>query len=424
MRRLGFIAVLGLLLGITAPAAQVGLIKIDGAIGPATASYVARALEISAARHDECLIIELNTPGGLLDSASDIVHAFYEAKVPTVVYVAPAPARAGSAGVFITMAADVAVMAPFTRIGAAHPVELGASGEVEKTDDVMKHKIENDTVAFARSIAEKRHRNMDWAAASVRESASITSEEALKTNVVDFLAVDLPDLLKQLSTRTVNGHLLDTAQAEVAEIPMSSWETLSALFLRPEILFLLTLLVIYGFIGELSSPGAVLPGVVGAIALILVLYMSAILPVNIAGLVLIGLAVLLFITDTFATTHGVLTTGGIIAFFLGALMLFNHASPGYELSLRWVMAGTLLTAAFFILIVSKGLGAQLRPAQSGVQTMIGRTAPAQSRIDSSGGQVFIEGELWRAVSEVPVESGHPVEITALEGLTLKVKPKS
>jgi membrane-bound serine protease (ClpP class) len=271
-------------------------------------------------------------------------------------------------------------------------------------------------VAFARSIAEKRHRNMDWAAASVRESASITSEEALKTNVVDFLAVDLPDLLKQLSTRTVNGHLLDTAQAEVAEIPMSSWETLSALFLRPEILFLLTLLVIYGFIGELSSPGAVLPGVVGAIALILVLYMS--------GLVLIGLAVLLFITDTFATTHGVLTTGGIIAFFLGALMLFNHASPGYELSLRWVMAGTLLTAAFFILIVSKGLGAQLRPAQSGVQTMIGRTAPAQSRIDSSGGQVFIEGELWRAVSEVPVESGHPVEITALEGLTLKVKPKS
>jgi len=183
------------------------------------------------------------------------------------------------------------------------------------------------------------------------------------------------------------------------------------------------LLVIYGFIGELSSPGAILPGVAGAIALILVLYMSAILPVNVAGLVLMGLAVVLFMVDTFATTHGVLTAGGILAFFLGALMLFNHGGPGYELSLGWIIPGTLLTAAFFIVIVGKGIGAQFQPAKTGVQTMIGRAAAAQSRIDSTGGRVFIEGESWQAVSEAPVEAGQPVEITAIEGLTLKVKPK-
>jgi membrane-bound serine protease (ClpP class) len=422
MKRIGFIAVLGLLFGATAYAAQVGLIKIDGAIGPATASYVSRALAAAAAQRDECLIIQLNTPGGLLDSASDIVHDFYDSKVPTVVYVAPAPARAGSAGVFITMAADVAAMAPFTRIGAAHPVEIGSSGEIEKLDDTMKEKIENDTAAFAKSIAEKRHRNADWAIDSVRKSASITSEEAVQTNVVDLLANDLPDLLKQLSSRPVNGRRLNTAQATVVEIPMSTWEEFSELFLRPEVMFVLMLLVIYGFIGELSSPGAILPGVVGVIALILVLYMSAILQVNIAGLVLVGLAILLFIADTFASTHGVLTTGGIIAFFLGALMLFNHGGPGYQLSLRWIIPGTLVTAAFFVLIISKGIGAQFKPAQTGAQTMVGKMAPAQSRIDSVGGRVFIEGEIWNATSESPVESGRTVEVTGIDGLTLKVKP--
>src|SRR5580700_9528299 len=196
MRRFGFITVLGLLLGATVHAAQVGLIKIDGAIGPATASYISRALDTAAAQNDECLIIQLDTPGGLLDSASEIVQKLYDSKVPVVVYVSPAPARAGSAGVFITMAADVAAMAPHTRIGAAHPVEIGSSGEVEKTDDTMKTKIENDTASFAKSIAEKRHRNANWAMVSVRESDSITAEDALRTNVIDLIASDMPDLLK------------------------------------------------------------------------------------------------------------------------------------------------------------------------------------------------------------------------------------
>ena len=421
MKHLGFIAVLALLLGASVHAGQVGLIKINGAIGPATASYIARALDTAAAQNDECLVIQLDTPGGLLDSTEQIVQKIYDAKIPTVVHVAPAPARAGSAGVFITMAADIAVMAPHTRIGAAHPVELGASGQVEKTDDTMTKKIENDTAAFAKSIADKRHRNVDWAVASVRASESITAEEALDKGVIDLIADDLPNLLNQIDGHVCGTKKLETEDAVVVEIPMLAWERFAQIFLRPEVMFILMLMVIYGFIGELSSPGAILPGVVGAIALVLVLYMSAILPVNIAGLLLIGLAVLLFIADVFASTHGILTAGGILAFFLGALMLFNHGGPGYRLSLAWILPGTLITALFFIFIVGKGIGAQFKPAQTGTGTMIGKIVNAQSRIDSAGGKVFIEGEIWNAVSESVVETGQPVEIVAVNGLTLWVK---
>ena len=405
-------------------ATEVGLIKINGAIGPATANYISRAVDIAVAQHDECLILQLDTPGGLVDSASQIVEKFYTAKIPTVVYVSPAPARAGSAGVFITMAADVAVMAPHTRIGAAHPVELGASGEVEKTDDVMKKKMENDTASFAKSIAEKRNRNVAWAKSAVVESASITAEEALKTNVIDFIAADLPDLLKQLDGRKINGMALKTTGASIVEIPMNPWENFSQLFLRPEVMFILMLMVIYGIMGELSSPGAILPGVVGAIALILVLYMSAILPVNITGLVLIGLAVVLFLADVISPTHGVLTAGGIVTFFLGAMMLFSQGGPGFGLSLRWIIPATLLTALFFIFVVGKGVRAQFKPACTGAEAMRGKTVNALSRIDAAGGKVFIEGETWNAVCATPVEAGQSVEIAGIEGLTLKVKPKN
>jgi len=416
------LAVAGLILGAAATrAAQVGLIKINGAIGPATASYISRAIDVSAAQNDECLIIQLDTPGGLVDSAAQIVQAFYDSKVPVVVYVAPAP---GSAGVFITMAADIAAMAPHTRIGAAHPVELGASGSVEKTDDVMKQKMENDTSTFAKSIADKRHRNAEWARSAVLESVSITAEEALATNVIDLIADDVPDLLNQIDGRDVGDKTLHTAGARIVEIPMNAWEHFSQLFLRPEVMFILMLMVIYGIIGELSSPGAILPGIVGAIALILVLYMSAILPVSVTGLVLIGLALLLFIADVFATTHGVLTAGGILSFFLGALMLFSNATPGYGLSLRWIIPGTVVTALFFIFVVGKGIGAQFKPVRAGAETMLGRTVTALSRIDPAGGKVFIEGEHWNAVSDTPVEAGQPVEIVSIIGLTLKVKPKN
>ncbi|MGA3283883.1 MAG: nodulation protein NfeD [Verrucomicrobiota bacterium] len=418
------IAIAGLILGAAATqAAQVGLIKINGAIGPATASYIARAIGTAAAQNDECLIVQLDTPGGLLESTKEIVQSFYTSKVPVVVYVAPSGASAGSAGVFITLAADVAAMAPNTSIGAAHPVEIGASGNAEKTDDVMKQKLENYASTFIETIADKRNRNVEWAKSAVVESVATTSEKALDIGVIDLIADNVPDLLKQLDGREIGGKTLHTADAKVVEIPMNAWERFSQLFLRPEVMFILMLVVIYGFIGELSHPGAILPGVAGAIALLLVLYMSSILPVNITGIVLIGLAITLFVVDIFAPTHGVLTAGGIVAFFLGAMMLFSQAGPSFRLSPAYIIPATLLTAAFFVFVVGKGIRAQFRPIQAGKETMLGQTVKALSRIDSQGGKVFIEGENWNAVSETPVEAGQPVEVTGIEGLTLKVKPK-
>jgi len=424
MRRWHFIIMAGLLLGAaTIQAAQVGLIKINGAIGPATESYITRAINEAAAQNDECLIIQLDTPGGLLESTKQIVQTFYASKVPTVVYVAPSGASAGSAGVFITLAADVAAMAPNTSIGAAHPVEIGTTGSVEKTDDVMKQKLENYASSFIETIADKRHRNVEWAKSAVVESKATTAEKALDIGVIDLIADDMPDLLKQLDGREIGGKTLHTANAPVVEIPMNPWERFSQLFLRPEVMFILMLMVIYGIIGELSHPGAILPGIVGAIALILVLYMSSILPVNVTGLVLIGLAIALFIVDVFSPTHGVLTTGGIVAFFLGAMMLFSHIGPGFGLPLSWIIPATLVTAAFFVFVVGKGIRAQFKPVRAGKETMFGRTVNALSRIDSQGGRVFIEGENWNAVSDVVVEKDQPVEVVGIEGLTLKVKPK-
>jgi membrane-bound serine protease (ClpP class) len=406
-----------------AHSAQVGLIKIDGAIGPATAGYIARAVGIAAAQEDACLIIQLDTPGGLLESTKQIVRSLYDSPVPTVVYVSPAGAIAGSAGTFITIAADIAVMAPHTSIGAAHPVSIGSTGDIEKSDDAMKKKMENATASFIETIAEKRHRNVEWARSAVVESVVIKAEKALEMNVIDLVADDLSDLLKQLDGRKVGDKTLRTEGAAVVAIPMTAWERFSQLLLRPEVLFLLMLVVIYGIIGELSNPGAVLPGVAGAIALILVLYMSAILPLNLAGLAFIGLAIVLFIVDAFAPTHGVLTAGGIVSFFLGSLMLFNRAGPGYQLSLAYIIPATVVTAAFFIFVVGAGLRAQRLPVKSGRETMIGQVVAAISRIDAQGGRVFIEGESWNAVSDIGVDPGQPVEVVAVDGLTLKVKPK-
>ncbi len=424
MRYWASILTAGLFCGATSlHAANVGLMRINGAIGPATTTYISRAIETATAQGDVCLIIELDTPGGLLDSTKQIVQELYESKVPIVVYVAPSPARAASAGTFITMAADVAAMAPFTQIGAAHPVNIGASGEAEKMDDEMKKKTENYTASFAESIAKKRGRNDEWAKSAVLESAAITAEEALKLKVIDLIATNVPDLLEKIDGREVNGQELHTAKASVVEIPMAFRETFLQLFLRPETMFILMLVVIYGIIGELSSPGAILPGVAGAIALVLVLYMSATLPINVAGLALIALAIVFFIVDVFAPTHGILTFGGIVAFFLGALMLFNRADPTFRLSLSYIIGGTLITTLFFVFVVTKGIRAQYLPVRAGRETMLGKTVAALTHIDNASGRVFIEGEYWNAISKTPVEAGQSVQIVGISGLTLQVEPK-
>ncbi len=411
--------------GAAAQAEQVSLIEIDGAIGPATASYIARAIDEAAASGAQCLMIQLDTPGGLLDSTKKIIQSFLGSPIPIVVYVAPAGAWAGSAGCFITMAADVAAMAPATSIGAAHPVSIGGGGGGEdKKDDVMKQKMENFATSYIEAVAARHGRNAEWAKSAVRESASVTAEKALELNVIDLLADDREALLQQIDGREVRGKKLATAGVTPTPIAMTPRERVFQMVWRPEVMFVLMLVVVYGIIGELSNPGAILPGVIGAIALVLLLYMASVIPMNIAGIALIVLAIGLFVIDIFAPTHGILTGGGIIAFFLGSLMLFDRSQPFLRVSLSVLVIGTLVTAAFFVVVAGAGVRAQFWPVRSGREAMIGRPVQVLARVDAEHGKVFVDGEYWNAISAAPIEPGQDAEIVGLEGLRLRVKPKS
>lgn len=398
------------------------MIEIDGAIGPATAEYVERAIKETDEQGHECLIVRLDTPGGLLESTKQIVQSFYASPKPVIVYVGPAGATATSAGCFITLASDVAAMAPGTSIGAAHPVSAGGGGGDAEPGDVMKEKMTNYAASYIEAIAQRRQRNVEWAGEAVRNSASITADQALEKKVVEILAEDLPDLMTKLDGREAQGKRLATAAAEIAPIPMNVREQFFQTIWRPEVMFFLMLIAIYGIIGELSNPGAILPGVVGVVAFILALYLGAALPVNAAGLALIVLAIALFVVDVFAPTHGVLTGGGIVAFLLGGFMLFDQ-TEGLRLSWTILLPSALCTAAFFMFIVGAGLKAQFLPVRAGAQTMLGQTAAAITPVDAAGGMVFVEGEYWSATSEAPVAAGDDVEITGRDGLSLKVKPR-
>jgi len=395
--------------------------QVRGTIGPATAAYLARALAEAAGRDAQCLVIELDTPGGLLDSTREIIQSLLAAPLPTVVFVAPAGAWAGSAGCLVTLAADVAAMAPSTSIGAAHPVGLGPGGE--QPDATLKQKLENFTASYVEAIAARRHRNTEWARASVRESAALPCDRALQLHVVDLLADDLPGLLRQLQGRVVAGRRLDTAGAAVVPIPMTAREQAFQALAHPQVMLVLMLVVLYGVIGEMTSPGAILPGVAGVIALLLLLYLASVLPLNGAGVALVVLAAALFLADGFAPSHGVLTAGGVIAFFLGTLMLFDRGEPFLRLSLAWLLPATAVTAAFFSFVAGAGLRAQRRPARTGQESLPGRTVTALERIDAEGGRVSLDGEYWRAVSTRPVAPGGIAEILAVDGLTLKVQPR-
>ena len=403
-------------------AEPVATIKIEGTIGPTTASYIARAIGEAEKQKAQCLVIQLDTPGGLLESTKTIVQSLLASPVPTVVFVSPSGGTATSAGCFITLAADVAAMAPATTIGAAHPVQMGGGSE-EKRDDTMKEKMANYAISYIETIAAKRQRNVEWARSSVKESASITADKALELKVVELIARDMTDLLTQLHDREVNGRKLKTSGASVVQVEMSVQERVFQKLWRPEVMFILMLVAVYGIMGELSNPGAIFPGMMGVIALILALYMSAVLPVNAAGLALIALALALFVIDVFTPSHGILTAGGIIAFLLGSLMLFDRAEPYFRLSLGYIIPATVFTALFFIFVAGKGIGAQRLPVRVGVETMIGQTVPALTRIDATSGKVFIEGEYWNALSDSPIAAGQPVEIVAVHGLTLTVQPK-
>jgi membrane-bound serine protease (ClpP class) len=414
-----------LMIPAVAPAQPVHVAGINGPIGPATVSYVNRSIEQAQQQNATCLIIELDTPGGLLDSTKQIVQAMLASPVPTVVYVSPQGATATSAGCFISLAADIAAMAPATTIGAAHPVEMGGTStpqQAQDASDPMRQKLENYAVSYIESLAARRNRNIEWARSAVKDSASISNTKAMELHVIEIIATDRQDLLRQLDGRSVVGRLLNTSGASIVPVTQTARERVFQMIWHPEVMFLLMLIAMYGIIGELSNPGAILPGVVGLIALVLMLYLASILPVNVAGFALVALAVALFVIDVFAPTHGVLTAGAIISFFLGSLMMFDRTEPMLRLSMSLIIPATVVTAAFFIFVVGAGLRAQRRPRALGLQTLVGQTVPVIHSIDGRSGTVFVEGEYWSAVSDAPIEIRQSARIVSVEGMTLHVRP--
>jgi membrane-bound serine protease (ClpP class) len=369
----------------------------------------------------QCLIIQLDTPGGLMESMRVIVKKILTSNIPVIVYVSPKGARAASAGVFITMAAHIAAMAPGTHIGAAHPVTLGAEGKENKT---MTEKIVNDTVSNIKSIAKTRGRNVDWAEKAVRKSVSITEEEALKLNVVDLISPDLQDLLTKIDGRVVkfdgSSRTLLTKGMQPRSLQMSWRDKLLDVISNPQIAYYLLMLGGMGIFFELSNPGAILPGVVGGIFLILAFYALQVLPVNYAGLALILFAIILFIAEIKVVSHGLLAVGGIISLLLGSLMLFQSPAEYMRISLSVIIPAVLVTSAFFIFAATMAIRARLMKPTTGMEGLVGETGIASTDI-SPEGKVSIHGEFWDVISDQNIERGGKVQVIGVVNLKLKVK---
>ena len=402
------------------PPPSVSVIRVDGAISPVTTNYIRRGLSEARERGSSLLVVELDTPGGLLESTKDIVQIFFESDLPIAVFVSPDGARAASAGTFITMAAHVAAMAPSTTIGAASPVSIAPGGA--EADTVMQKKVFAYSESFIESIADRRGRNAEWAISAVREGSSVTETRALELNVIDLLAQDREDLLRLLDGWVVEGDTLRTGGAVVTEVPPKLAERSLGRLMRPDVMLLLTLVAIFGIVGEVTNPGGIVPGVAGVIALILLLFASAAMPINVAGFALIALAVVLFVAEAFTPTFGLFLVGGTVAFFLGALMLFQHLPEPMNLSWSWLIPATLLTTLFFALIVTAGIKAQFRPVRTGTESLVGERAEVIERIQAQGGKVFIKGEYWNAIGPDEIGEGEWCEVEGVDGLTLKVRP--
>ncbi len=417
---------IGLLLGHVLagePPSPIHVLSVADVINPVTAQYITDSLKAATQQGAQALIIQLDTPGGLDKSMRLIIKDMLNSPIPVIVYVSPSGSRAASAGVFITLAAHVAAMAPGTNIGAAHPVAVGG-GEVGKE---MNEKITNDAAAYIKSIAERRGRNVEWAEKAVRESISAAETEALKQHVIDLIATDLGDLLRQLDGRKVTmqagERVLRAVEAPVQHIEMSFRQRFLSLVADPNVAYMLLMIGAAGIFFEISTPGVVLPGVIGGISLLLGLYALQLLPVNYAGLALIVLAILLFIAEIKVPSYGALTIGGIVSMILGSLMLFDAPPPLPGLSLWIVVPATLLTAGFFVFLVGAAFKTLWQRPYSGREGLLHKVGAARTAIDSKSGKVFVLGELWDAHSEEPVGKGDEIEVTGMEGLTLLVKKK-
>jgi membrane-bound serine protease (ClpP class) len=401
-------------------AASVSLIQIEGAITPVTVRLISTAVDRSHAEGAQALVIQLDTPGGLERSMRSIVQKLLNAPLPVIVFVGPTGARAASAGVFITMAAHVAAMAPATNIGAAHPVAVGG-GQVDK---VSMKKIENDAAAFARTIATERGRNADWAERAVRASISATEREAIKLKVVDLIAENISDLMMKVDGRSVKTTketvTLRTKDAVIKKVEIGFRDTFLGVITDPNIAYILMMLGMLGLFFELSNPGAILPGVIGGISLILAFFAFQSLPINYAGLLLILFGVVLLIAEIKVISHGVLSIGGVISMLLGSMMLFDAPETDLRVS-WWVIIPTVAsTAGVFAFALTAGIRALRRRPTTGEAGLVGQVGVARSPLAPEG-QILIQGELWRAVAENgTVAEGESVTVTAVEGLTLKV----
>jgi len=398
---------------------QIRIIKVQATINPTIAEFITSSIKKAASSGDEAIIIELDTPGGLDTAMRDIIKELLSPPLPVIVYVHPSGGRAASAGVLITMAANIAAMTPGSNIGAAHPVNVGG-GEMSKE---MNEKITNDAVAYIKGLAEKRGRNVEWAEKAVKESASIPAEEALKLNVIDILAKDIDDLLKQLDGRKVTTNkgeiTLSTKGVKVIRDDMGFGRKILNVISDPNVAYILMMLGLLGIYFELANPGALLPGVLGAICLILAFYAFQTIPVNYAGVLLILLSIVLFVAEAMVTSYGILAIGGIVAMFLGSIMLFDSPLPYLRASLLVIIPTVLTTAGLFILAITYAIRAQFRKTETGAEGMIGQVGEARSRISPTG-KVFVAGEYWDAESEEVIEEGEKVRVIALKGLKLKV----
>ncbi len=397
-------------------------IRIDGSINPAVAAFIKNSIEKAKKENAECLIIHLNTPGGLLKSTRVIVSDIFESDIPVVVYVSPRGAHAGSAGVFITLAAHIAAMAPSTNIGAAHPVNMQGG-----MDSTTNEKATNDAAAFIRAIAEKRKRNAEWAENAVRRSVSTTEVQAVEEKIIDIIAQNEQDLLRQINGKEVevnNGNVkLQTANLKVETVKMNFVENLLNTISDPNIAYILMMLGFYGVLFELYSPGAIAPGVIGGICLILAFYSMHTLPLNYAGLALIIFGIILFILEVKIISHGILGIGGAIALALGSMMLIRTESALEFMRISWgvIISTTIVTALFFFFIITLAVKGQRAKPVSGVEGIVGEIGETLGMLNPSG-LIRVHGEIWKAESvSGSIDQGEKVKVTAIKNLTLFVE---
>ncbi|MGD2098719.1 MAG: nodulation protein NfeD [Desulfobacterales bacterium] len=413
------ISLFGLLFASGAWAAKgdVYVAVINDAISPGIAEYIKNSIERAEKEEAACLIIEMDTPGGLAESMRLIIKDILGSSVPIVVFVSPRGARAASAGVMITMAADVAAMAPGTNIGAAHPVGAGGKDISGK----MSEKVINDMVAHAKSVAEKRGRNQEWVEQAIRESVSVTETEALKENIIDLIADDTDDLIRQLNGRQIAGKgelKLDEAQKVIVEPSLRTniLKTIS----NPNIAYILLMIGLAGLYFELSHPGAIFPGVIGGISLILAFFALQTLPVNYAGILLIILAIVLFIMEMKIPSYGLLSVAGVLSLLLGSLMMFKGEGPDMRLSLKVLLPTLILISGFFVFVAGLVFRAQISKPKTGTKGLVGEIGIVRKALKPEG-KVFVHGELWNARAKEEIDENRKVRVINVVNLMLEVE---